>query len=1144
MSNFVFLQAAFAELAESAQEAEKLVYVSPQASLMFARHSLETLVYWLYKYDNKLILPYDSKLSNLLTAREFVKHIPMAIRTKMNVVRMVGNQAVHGSKGKRTDSVDAIRNMQELFLIYVWFERTYGDTTVDRSQQPVFAADKIPNLEKDAVNTSQAQLQKMQQQFEAEQAGKHAVLKELQDSITQYSSDAIEQNRRLAELNAELAQLRAQVAEAKQHNQAILDTYDYHEAETRARLIDVLLAEAGWTLHEDARVEVAVEGMPNQQGEGFVDYVLYGANGLPLAVVEAKRSMNSPVIGQQQAKLYADCLEQMTGQRPVIFYTNGYQTYLWNDANGGGPRTVAGFYTQAELQRLIERRSNQVVLNDVAVNADIVGRYYQVRAIKALQAAFTDKQRKGLLIMATGTGKTRTAIALVDVLMKANWIQKVLFLADRTSLVNQATNAFKEHLPDCAAVNLVTTKNQVGRVYLSTYQTMMGLIDQMNEDGTRKFGIGMFDLIIIDEAHRSVYQKYGEIFNYFDGLLVGLTATPRDEVDRSTYELFNLENGVPTDLYPLDIAIQDRYLVPPKNHSVPLKFMREGVKYDELNDDEKDHWEGLDWGDEETPNEISASSMNKKLFNQDTVDKMLKHLMEHGLKVQGGDLLGKTIIFAVNQNHAEFIAQRFDANYPQYDGKFARVITHATKYAQSLIDDFSKKDSSEPQIAISVDMLDTGIDVPEVLNLVFFKAVRSKIKFMQMIGRGTRLCEDLFAPGHHKSEFYIFDYCCNFEYFNENPAGVDTTSVEPISQRLFKARLNILGMLSSDANQTHVENQAVALDIRNGLHAEVKSMNKDNFIVRTELEHIERFEQAENWHHLDDLALGVLRERISKLPSQQEPEPLETKLFDLLCLNLELAVLQNSNNAVEAYKARVMEIASKLEAMDNIPVIAAQMVLIQEILTEAYWQDITLSLMESMRKRIRTLVPLIEKVSAKVVYSMLEDELGEMEEVSLPDIATGVNLAQYRKKVESFIKANESHLTIAKLKNGMQLTPTDLQELERFVYESQVVESQDRFKECFGAETTLIQFIRSLVGLNREAVQKAFSKYLMNTQYDATQVRFIEMIIEHLTKNGMMEVSQLYDAPFNQLHFEGVDGVFGEREADQIATIVEELSAA
>lgn len=1144
MSNFQFLEPEFKSLAATAKEAEKLVYISPQFALAAARTSLENLVLWLYQYDKKLTQPYDASLHNLLNDLKFKDLIPPYIWDKMDNIRMVGNSAVHGKKFKQLTTEETVKHISHLFLMYVWFERNYGSPSKDRSQSILFNPKLIPNADNtQQITANKEQLQKETEAKEKKFAEQHKALREREQKLFELSASLEEREKLLANIDAELAQKRADVEQAKIANSKIEDPTDYKEDETRKLKIDLMLEEAGWEIGTTVREEVAVTGMPSPSGKGAVDYVLYDANGLPLAVVEAKRTSTDPDIGQQQAKLYADCLEQQTGQRPVIFYTNGYKTRIWNDVQGGPPRLVHGFYTQAELKRLIERRKNNPDLSSFPINADIVERYYQTRAIKAILAAFQRKERAGLLIMATGTGKTRTAIALVDVLMKANAVQKVLFLADRTSLVVQATNAFKANLPDSAPVNLVDSKNQNGRVYLSTYQTMMGLIDEVNADGTRKYGTGMFDMIIVDEAHRSVYQKFGEIFKYFDSLLVGLTATPRDEVDRDTYALFGLESGVPTDYYDLDQAIADGYLVPPKAFSVPLKFMREGVKFNELSEQEKEHWNELDWGGDDAPEEVNASKINKELFNTGTVDKMLQHLMENGIKVEGGDMLGKTIIFAVNQNHANFIAERFDKNYPQYDGKFARVITHSTKYAQSLIDSFSKKELADPQIAISVDMLDTGIDVPEVVNLVFFKAVRSKVKFMQMIGRGTRLCKDLFAPGMDKKEFYIFDYCSNFEYFNENPDGAPVSTAEPLGQRLFKARLNLLSLLNAQDYQTE-ELAAVRQDIQQSLQTEVKSMNKDNFIVRDELEYVEQFQKDEAWNNLDDLAIGTLREHISKLPNELEAETLEAKLFDMLCYNIELAVLNKDAKAVLAYANKVIEIASKLESKENIPVVVAQIKLIQDIQTEAYWEGITVPILESMRKCIRGLVKLIEKSTSTIVYSMLDDEIGVMQAVDIPVVSSGVNLAQYRKRVESFIKANENHITIAKLKRGLALTPTDLSELERFVFEAQEVESKEKFEECFGTEKSLPLFIRSLVGLDRQAVQQAFSKYLQGSSYNEKQIRFVEMIIDHLTQNGVLAAAQLYEPPFNQVHFEGIDGVFSDGDVDNIFGVVEVFNEA
>ncbi len=440
--------------------------------------------------------------------------------------------------------------------------------------------------------------------------------------------------------------------------------------------------------------------------------------------------------------------------------------------------------------------------------------------------------------MATGAGKTRTVIALVELLMQCNWVKRALFLADRIALVNQAVGAFKKHLPSVPPVNLITDREAEGRMFVSTYPTMMGLIED-TRDGQRRFGVGHFDLVVIDEAHRSVFQKYKAIFDYFDSLLVGLTATPKGEVHKNTYSLFDLETGVPTDAYPLEEAVADKFLVPPLSVSVPLKFQREGIDYDKLSDEEKEQWDEMEWDEEGgVPDYVEAAAVNKWLFNKDTVDKVLKHVMMRGIKVAGGDRLGKTIIFAKNENHARFIEDRFNVNYPHLKGEFARTITFQTEYPQSLIDNFSLKDKP-PHIAISVDMLDTGIDVPEVVNLVFFKIVRSKTKFWQMMGRGTRLCPDLFGPGKDKKLFYVFDYCGNLEFFKANAETTDGSAGESLGKQLFKTRLELVGVLDNrgtkaDSIQSATSETVLRSETAETLRTEVAAMNPENFVVRPE----------------------------------------------------------------------------------------------------------------------------------------------------------------------------------------------------------------------------------------------------------------------------------------------------------------------
>ena len=1154
MSNFEFLIPEFKTLFEPAKGAEQLVYSDPRACCMRTRHALEQAVHWLYEHDRDLRMPYDNGLNLLLTQVEFVRLLPPAIHQKARLIQKFGNQAVHANRP--VSYSDAMKLVRELFHVLFWLARTYTRASDPKSIDAEFDEQRAPKLVSisDAAAFTREELKKQEAKFQQQIEAQHATLEAREAAIAEQTASLSEREALLAQVNAELAATRAALAQAKAANIAVPDTHDYDEADTRRFFIDVLLREAGWELGKNADAEVPVSGMPNNMGEGFVDYVLWGSNGKPLAVVEAKRSLKDPDVGQQQAKLYADCLEAEKGQRPLIFYSNGNHTWLWDDLRAP-PREVQGFYTREEMELAIQRRTLQTGLGDLPINTTIVERAYQHRAIRAMTESLSQGRRAGLLTMATGTGKTRMSVALIELLMRGNWVKRVLFLADRVALVKQATGAFKEFLPDSSPVNLVTDKNGQGRVFLCTYPTMMGLIDQMDGD-RRKYGVGHFDLIVIDEAHRSVYQKYGAIFRYFDSYLVGLTATPREEVDRDTYHLFGLETGVPTDAYGLDEAVADGFLVPPKAYSVPIKFVREGIRYDQLSDDEKEHWESLDWGDHggdgAAPTEVLASEVNKQLFNENTVDLMLKHLMQQGLKVEGGDKLGKTIIFAVNQKHAAFIAERFNHHYPQYNGEFARVITHAVSYAQTLIDDFSSKLNKLPQIAISVDMLDTGIDVPQVLNLVFFKAVRSKVKFLQMIGRGTRLCPDLFAPSVDKSEFYIFDFCANFEYFNENPKGALGSVAEPLGKRLFKARLDLLALLASGkthqpagiAEESSKYDAFVQLrgDLTNELHDEVAAMNLDNFIVRTELEHVTRFAERDVWNTLDDAALGDLRAHVAGLPSERAAEHITAKLFDLVCLNLQLAMVRSTNDFM-VYRDKVIELASQLEVMEAIPEVHKQLALLQDVQTEEYWQDITLSIIEQLRRNMRELIKFIERRPSNPVYSVLTDEIGEATVVNLIDFSTGINLSQYKKKVEAYIRANENHVAIAKLKYNKPLTPTDLSELEDFVYKSEPVESRASFEKCYGTDKPLTLFIRSLVGLDRNAAKEAFGQFLDVNRYTSQQIRFVEMIIERLTRQGVMEAGQLYEPPFTALHHEGLDGAFGDADADAIVAVIASIKS-
>ncbi len=735
-------------------------------------------------------------------------------------------------------------------------------------------------------------------------------------------------------------------------------------------------------------------------------------------------------------------------------------------------------------------------------------------------------------------------IALCDLLMRCNWVKRVLFLADRVALVNQAVKAFKRHLPSASPVNLVTEKVAEGRAFVSTYPTMMRLIEE-SRDGQRRFGVGHFDLVIIDEAHRSVYQKYRAIFEYFDSLLVGLTATPKDEIDRNTYSLFDLETGVPTDAYDLEDAVKDRFLVPPRAVSVPLKFQREGIRYDDLSDEEKEQWDALEWDEDgEAPDRIEAEAVNKWLFNKDTVDKVLEHLMTRGLKVAGGDRLGKTIIFAKNHAHAVFIAERFDVNYPHFKGAFARVIDFKTEYAQSLIDDFSNL-NRPPHIAISVDMLDTGIDIPEVVNLVFFKLVRSKTKFWQMIGRGTRLCPDLFGPRRHKEFFYLFDYCQNLEFFSKNLEATEGAPAESLGKRLFTARLELIGALDTKIRDKRgfregdAPDETLRKEIAELLYGEVKAMNVNNFVVRPKRRLVEKFAEPESWEKLEADDFAQLADELAGLPTELDPENEDAKRFDLLILNLQLALLR-AEPRFRRLREEVKAIAGLLEEKSNIPMIQQQIVLIQEIQTDEWWQDVTLPMMENARKRLRSLIQLIEKAQRKPIYTDFADEMGGETAVDLPGFAPPESFDRFRAKARQFLKAHENHLAIAKLRANKPLTATDLAELERMLTESGIGTAAD-IERAKRESQGLGLFVRSLVGLDREAAKSAFAGFLAGKTLTANQIEFINMIVDHLTEHGAMDPALLYQSPYTDFSAKGVEGVFSSPQVDELLKSLEDV---
>ncbi|QKT09474.1 DEAD/DEAH box helicase family protein [Rhodococcus sp. W8901] len=1137
--NFDFLQAEWPTLHAEARKAERDALFDARTTCFYARRTVELTVKWLYQVES-LQEPYKSDLSAKLHDPAFVAVIGYALQTKMNLIRKLGNAAVHEARPVPPDA--GRKALVELFHVLSWLARRYATQPASKpSPQQQFDPGLLPKPGGGAVVAKTvAQLKKL----EGDMAAKDALLEKSEaeklDLAAQLAArDAEKQASDLEKATLEqlVAELKAQVAEAQAASAAVLDTHDYGEAQTRRDLIDLLLHESGWPLDRARDREFPVQGMPDGKN-GFVDYVLWGDDGLPLAVVEAKRTSKDPRVGQHQAKLYADCLELQTGRRPIIYYTNGFDHHIWDDTRYP-PRPIEGFHTRDELALMVQRRTSRKQLATIEVPKHIAGRPYQERAIRRVAEHFeSDNQRAALLVMATGSGKTRTVVALTDMLMRANWAKRVLFLADRKALVKQAVNAFKTHLPDSAPVNLLTDKNTEGRVYVSTYPTMMGLINEV-DGGERRFGPGHFDLVVIDEAHRSVYQKYRHIFSYFDSLLLGLTATPKDQVDYNTYSLFNLETGVPTDDYSLEQAIADKFLVPPRAVTVPLAFPQRGIKYENLSDEEKQWWEDLDWGDDVVeaaiPDGVDAEVVNKWLFNTDTVDKVLEILMTQGHKVEGGDRLGKTIVFAKNQRHADFIAERFDANYPEFKGAFAQVITHSVVQNQDLIDQFSQRDK-EPQIAISVDMLDTGIDVPEVVNLVFFKPVRARSKFWQMVGRGTRLCEDLYGPGRDKTDFFIFDVCGNFEFFSAHPDAAEGTPAASLSHRLFATRTELIAALGKSGADVDLRS-----DTADMLHRQVQGMRLDNFIVRAKRRQVEKYADRAEWDSLSEQRVAEIIENLAPLPTTVRDTDELAKRFDLIVLRGQLAVV-HADGTLPKFEAPIRQIADGLldEGL-NIPKVKAKEALLREVAGDEWWQDVTLPMLEHARRELRSIVGLLEKKKRTIVYTDFKDTLGDVVEVDMPVLRSGTDVERFTAKVRDYLRRQPDNLALSKVRHGKPLTTADLASLEEMLARSGAGEPEDLERAVENAKG-LARFIRSLVGLDQQAAAQAFAEFLHGKTATADQIDFVNLIISHLTRHGEMDPSLLFESPFTDKAPHGPGQVFGDDQVMRLVQVIRSIN--
>ena len=1083
MSNFEFLKKnkIFSNFSDAACEAENGIGLNTVICSILCRRALELGVKWLYANDNDLRIPYQNNLSALVHEITFKNIVDEKLLKQIEYIIKLGNFAVHNNKKISRD--EAILALRYLFDFMQWIAYCYSD----EYKEIEFDENILP---KESLNVLAVK-------------ERESLYEELE-----------KKDKKLEETRKENEELRKKLTKKREEKKEkyTFEVKDISEYETRKKYIDLELKLAGWDFDTNITEELKLTGMPNNKNEGYADYVLFGKNGLPLAVVEAKRTSVDPRVGQNQAKLYADCIQNEYHQRPVIYYTNGFEIYMWDDMNYA-PRKVAGFYTQDELQLLVNRRKNRQSLEHIFVNGKITNREYQLEAIKSVCETFEEGHRKALIVMATGTGKTRTAISIVDVLSDKEWVKNVLFLADRTVLVKQAKNNFTKLLPNMSTCNLLSTADnpEDSRIAFSTYQTMMNAIDNTkNKSGNKLFTPGHFDLIIVDEAHRSIYKKYQAIFEYFDGLVVGLTATPRNDVDRNTYRFFEIENDVPTFAYEYEKAVKEGYLVDYHTIKTSTDFMDRGIKYSELSNEEKEKYENTFAEDEDNiPEEIDASAMNSWLFNRDTIKKLLELLMDKGLKVKGGDELGKTIIFARNHRHAQKIVDTFNELYPEYKGEFAKLIDNQVKYNETIIEDFSIKDKW-PQIAVSVDMLDTGVDIPEILNLVFFKPVKSKIKFWQMIGRGTRICKDLFGVGLDKKEFYIFDYCKNFEFFSENPKGIETNSGISLTERIYGYKLDLIVELQNMKYQSDERYCEYRNNLIDDFIQGISKLNTESFMVRNKTHYVEQYSKVENWTYISTIDLMDIKDNLIPLFTSIEDNE-EAKRFDNLLYQLQVKrIRQEKTNRCEN---TIIDTVAELEKLGTVPQIREKQELILKVAETDYLQQADFWKIEEIRKELRNLIQFIDPYNRPPVYIDIEDTLYDVDEEYVY-VSTGNNFSNYKKKLEKFLMGNMENVIIWKIRHNIRLTEQDKENLEKILFEE--LGNNKEYAEAFG-DTNIIKAVRNIVGLDKSVASDIFYKYINDNRLNMKQIQFVKLLVDYVIKNGTVDMQKLTEQPFKNV---------------------------
>ncbi|WP_108831600.1 DEAD/DEAH box helicase family protein [Aedoeadaptatus coli] len=1078
--NFDFLlsQSDYSDFARAAVDAERSMLISTVNCAAATRRALELAVKWVYKVDRDLSIPYRDNLSTLTRHVDFLNIIDADLEPLIVYVIKLGNLATHTGKIiSKTKAVVALRN---LFAFIQWIDYCYGA----RYEARIFDENLIPSADQVVLK------------------GKGQPIPEEDDVPLVEQREATDDA-----MQARLTKKRA-AAEAK----GAFRVDHVSEAQTRKELIDVDLALAGWVVGKNAEAEVEVSGMPNSTGKGYVDYVLYGTNGQPLAVVEAKKTAKSPGDGRHQARLYAECMEARYGRRPFYFTTNGFEIRFTDD---GAERRVSGFYSRRDLERLMNRRGLSRSLTVDQPKASIAGRPYQIMAVKAVMERFEANYPAALLVMATGTGKTRTAASIVDMMMGANRATRILFLADRVALVKQAMRTFGQLLPDLSIASVGEGKTRpeelaTARMLFSTYPAMINAMDRMRLEGKERFfTVGYFDLIIIDEAHRSIYERYKTIFDYFDAKIVGLTATPREDLDRNTYDIFGLEVGDPTFYYEMGEAVKNGYLVDYRTREVKLKFPEEGIHYDQLSPEEQARFEKL-FAVEAGEDTVPGSAINKWFFNVNTVDIVINELMERGVRDGTGNEIGKTIIFAANQRHAELIKERFDVLYPEKGSDYADVITHAVQYAQDLIDRFSVKEKM-PRIAISVNMLDTGIDVPEVVNLVFFKKVLSKTMFWQMVGRGTRLCPDLFGPGEDKVSFLILDYGGNMERFSVPSKPSTETITRSLTERIYMAKAHLIYALEAGPFKGE-EYSRWRVALADEWKTAIGKLNTELVAVREQLNYVYYFGNEAAWKGMSRGDLNTLEDRLAPLIHAITDDE-KIQRFDLAMYTLAGARAMGESDERSMEKVRAWALAL-LEKQRDLPAIEARAFELNQLASEDFWVHATPLMIEEMRAELRHLMSLLpaRPATRSKFGDFTDDVLTVNEGGSISNVGQFEN---YRARVEEHIRSRvKDDAVLNKVYNNDPLSVEDMAHLESILWHD--LGTKKEYDDTFG-EKAILKLIREINGLSPEAVQRAFADFLNRYELSFDQGQFVRMIMEYFEHNGYLSLMGFSEEPFKSL---------------------------